>query len=140
MSCQRCGIGHNDVIADLAIVCHMTVSHDEVMAADHGDSVTTEGAAVQADELPEDIVIAYPKIGCFPVEFQILRICSHGTVAEEMASFPNGCPSLDGDMGVEPCPGPDLRIGAEDAVWADVSFGGDLAGIIDYGCRMYGHF
>jgi len=58
MSRQRSGVGHDNVIANHAIMCDMTVCHEEIAAADYRDTVASTRAAVQTDELPEDIVIA----------------------------------------------------------------------------------
>src|SRR5882672_4012789 len=57
MASQGCGVGQNHVIADIAIVRDMGVSHDQRVAADAGQSAAFDGTAVDSDELANLVVI-----------------------------------------------------------------------------------
>jgi len=118
----------------------MGIGHNEIMIADDGDAVAAERAAMHADKLAENVIMADTEPGCFAFVFQVLGICAYRTVAEKAASFSNCRPALDGDVGVQHGACSDLCVGADHAIRAYVGLGGDFAGTVDKGCWMYGHF
>jgi hypothetical protein len=58
MTCERCGIRHNDVVSQDAVVGDMTVSHEKIVVADYGDPVSPLRASVEAHEFPEHTAVA----------------------------------------------------------------------------------
>jgi len=54
------------------------VSHDEVMAADAGEAPAFDGAAIDGDELANDVVGADFEVRGFAVVAQILRGEAYG--------------------------------------------------------------
>jgi len=58
MAAKSRGVGHDDVVANRAVVSDVGVSHDEVVAADAGEASAFDGASVDGDELANDIVVA----------------------------------------------------------------------------------
>jgi len=60
---QSCAIGHDDVVAQHAVMRDMRVRHEEVVAADARDALIVRGAAVYGAELAEYVLIADLKIG-----------------------------------------------------------------------------
>ena len=58
MAAKSRGVGHDDVVTNRAVVSDVGVSHDEVVAAYAGEASAFDGAAVDGDELANDIVVA----------------------------------------------------------------------------------
>ena len=52
------GVGQNDVVADVAIVRDVGVSHHQYMAAHASQSAALDGAAVDGDKLANLVMVA----------------------------------------------------------------------------------
>lgn len=79
--------GHDDVVSEIAVVCHMGVCLKHIMRADTGFAVFSR-SAVDGDEFAEAVVIADDDRTVFAGKFQILRIFSDDGVRIHMIVFP----------------------------------------------------
>ena len=83
LSGQLGRIGHDDVIAQLAVVCDVAVRHDEVVVSDDGFAFT-EGSAVDGNELTDVAVVPDDGPGLFTVELKVLRDATDGSMREDV--------------------------------------------------------
>src|SRR5258708_10272152 len=81
VSTESCGVGHDDVAADLAIVCDVSVGHDQVVIADLGEAPALYGAAIDGDELTNLVVVA---------DFQAGRLAGVGQILWRQADRREG--------------------------------------------------
>jgi hypothetical protein len=70
---QRGGVGHNDVIANQAIVRDVSLGHQKAIVADLCQAASASGAAMDGDELPNARAAAYYGSCFLSGELQILR-------------------------------------------------------------------
>ncbi len=70
---QRRMRAENRLVADQAVVRHVHVIHEQVAVADLRDAAATRGAAMDRDELAENISGADLEAGRFTPVFQVLR-------------------------------------------------------------------
>ena len=103
------------------------------------DPVSSFGSSVQGYKFPKNVVAADFQMCCFALVFEVLRIGPDGVVAVEMTPFTYICPAVNADMGIQDATGSYIRMGADSAVGADMSFRRDLTGLVYNCCRMYGH-
>ena len=134
MSGESGGICHNNVIPDDAIMCHVSIRHNEIIVADGRPSPSSQCAAVQTDEFPKYVFVSDHQGGWLPFVFKVLRIGPERTVMVEMAPFADRSPTLHAGMGIQNAAGSDYGMGPDSAVGADIGFRGNLARVIDYGC------
>ena len=55
---ERGVVGHHDVVAELAVVRHVRVGHEQVVVADARDALVVRRAAVDGAELAEHVAVA----------------------------------------------------------------------------------
>ena len=120
-------------------MCHVAVSHDEIVVPDDGDAVPPSRAAIQTDELPENVIVADLQIGGLALVLEVLRIGPYGAVAVEMAPRANSGPAVNVNVGIQNAAGSNRGVRTDYAVGAYVGIGGDLTRIADDCGRMYGH-
>ncbi len=58
MAAQSCSIGEDDVVADYAVMGNVGVGHDQSMAADARQASALGGAAIDGNELADNVVVA----------------------------------------------------------------------------------
>jgi hypothetical protein len=76
-------------MADLTVVGHMGVSHEEIAIADDGLSPTLDCATMERDEFPYDIIIPNDERGLLSLIGNGLGGLSNGGELKDLASFPN---------------------------------------------------
>ena len=69
---QGCHVGHDHVVADAAVMRHVGVGHEKVVAADHGFAVAGDRASVDRGKLADHVVVADAGPGLFAPVFQVL--------------------------------------------------------------------
>ncbi len=136
---ERHAVAQNDVIADAAIVRHVGVGHQQVVAADAGDQAAARGAAVDGDELADAVAVADARLGALAFIFQILRGHADGAVREEDVVFADPGGAFQVDVGHQAGAGADLHFRADDAVGSDLGAFGDARLRVHDGGRMDGH-
>jgi len=85
---QRRHVRHDDVVADHAVVRHMTVGHEQASVADDGGSGGFR-AAVDGDAFADDGLRSDLDVGLFPLVFQILRRRPHEGAGVDVGFFPD---------------------------------------------------
>ena len=73
MARERCGVGHDDVVTNQAIVRDVCLRHQEAIVTSASDTATAPGAAVNRDEFADAIAAADLSLSIFAGKFQILR-------------------------------------------------------------------
>src|SRR5689334_7557385 len=74
VSGKRCGVRHNDVIGNDAIVRDVRVGHSQAIASDPRKASASGSAAVNRHALANHILIADLKTRVFAFEFQVLGL------------------------------------------------------------------
>ena len=96
---QRDGVGQHHVIADVHIVRHVRVGHQQVVVADAGDQAAALGAAMDGDEFADVVAVADARFGALAVVFQVLRGHAHGAVREKDVVLADAQRALPGRRG-----------------------------------------
>ena len=130
VAAQGCGVGQDDVIADYAIVSHMSVGHDERLIADARQAAAFCGAAIDGDKLPDTVVVADLKAGRLAAVTQILRRQSDGGEREEAVAGANFRRAGDSNVGDQ------LAIFAQLSISANRAIGADFAGGVNLRARI----
>src|SRR5512139_1108493 len=60
---KACRIGHNNMVAEPAIMCHVHVGHQNAFRPEGGDPPPLDGSTVDRDILPDDVVMADDDLG-----------------------------------------------------------------------------
>ena len=76
VSCQRCGIGQDDVICNDAVMGDVAICHDETVAADAGDSAPRRRPTVNRHALADRVVVTDLEPRSFTFELQVLWLKS----------------------------------------------------------------
>ena len=126
MAGQRRTVGHDGVVADLAVVRHMHIGHDPVVAADAGDAGILRGAQVEGAEFAYGVVVADLKARRFACVFLVLRDLAEraelkDAVMRPMRGMPARSPHAD-----RPSARTDLDMFADDGIGADLDVVGQL--------------
>ena len=122
MSGERGGIRHNDVASHDAIVSYMAVGHEKALIPNDSYAVSPCCPAIQSDKFSKDIVASDFQMCDLALGFEILRIGSDRAVAEKTAPFPNICPTVNINMGIQDAAGSYLCIRTDNTVGADMGF------------------
>ena len=86
------------MVADDAVVGDVGVGQHPVVVADAGDAAAAAGAAVDGDELAEQVVLADFQLGAFAGVLLVLRVAADGGVADEAVALADAGRSGDGSM------------------------------------------
>ena len=70
---QGCRVGHDDVIAENAIMSNMCVDHEEIVIPNQGPTAALGCSPVHCDIFSKYVVIANYQLGVFPLVFEVLR-------------------------------------------------------------------
>ena len=119
------------MIADLAIVRHMNVVHQQYVVTDPRDHPTTLCSPMNRREFTNLIVIADFEARGFAVIFQILRVCS------KRGELKNPVALTDRRMTVDNSVRSDGGAGSNLDVRPDNHTGADVSGGIDFGAWVY---
>ena len=129
MAAQGGGVGHDYMIADGAIVSDVGVGHEEIVTADAGEASAFDGAAIDGDELANEVVVADFEARGFAVVADILRREADGRKRKEAIMGADFRWAIDGDVR-------DQFAGfAEFDVCADGAVGADFAGWSEFSRR-----
>ena len=98
MTSKQSAVGDDNIVAELAIVGNVHVSHQEVVVADAGDPVFFDGAPIDGYTFAEGIPVAYLNASVSTGVTDILRFGSQDNVGIEQIISANGDVSHDGDI------------------------------------------
>src|SRR5690554_1613220 len=74
VACKGGAVGKNSVITNYAIVGHMHISHEQVVATDPGFALILHGAPVNSATFPNGVVVADNQCGWFASVLFILTL------------------------------------------------------------------
>ncbi len=107
------------VVADVAVVRHVNVGHEHVAIANPGDAAAAGRAAVDGDELPEDIPGADHQLGRLAAELQVLRHEPDRRERKNLGAFADLRPPVDDRRRAHLAAGPDADVWSDDGVRPD---------------------
>src|SRR5262249_18425708 len=116
---DRGGVREDRVIADLAVVGDVHVSHEPVVAADARDARVLRGAAVERAELADGIAVSDLQAGRLARVLLVLGPAAQRAVREDAVVPADSRPSLDHDVRAYRRARADLDVLADDRVRAD---------------------
>ncbi len=119
MTGQGCNIGHDDAVADAAVVGHVGIGHEQVVVADDRLGVSGDGAAVNGGKFADHVVVADPGPALFAPVFQILRRSTDRCLREYLVVLTDFGPVTDHGMRADSGSLADGDMFADDGVWAD---------------------
>ena len=119
MSGQLCTVGENRVVADLAIMRQMDVSHDPVVVTQTGDSFVLNRSQVEGTEFANGVAIADFQFRLFPCIFFVLRHTAQRCELENAIVFADSGMSFNNDMRTNPRTCPDFDIGTDNGIGPD---------------------
>src|SRR5690606_34066547 len=128
---QRRIVGEDDVVAELAIVRDMHVSHDPVVAAQARDATVLYRTKVDGDEFTDRVAVADDQLRRFARVLLVLRRSANGSELEDMVVATDGGVTFDHDMRANTRTGADLYVRADDGIGADLYRRIDLGGRIN---------
>jgi hypothetical protein len=100
MSCQGCGISHDYMVFNDAIMGDMGIGHNKIVVSNGRYPATFLGAPVDGEIFSKDVVISNDQAGFSSPVFQILRNIANGRERENSTSFADLCGAFDYDMRV----------------------------------------
>ena len=110
-------------VADVAVVRDVRVGHEEVVRADRRDAAAADRAAVDGDELAEDVVVADAQLGPLALELQVLRLGADRRLSEEAIALADGRGAFDAHVRADDRAGADGDVRADDRVRPDADVG-----------------
>ena len=132
MAAKQCCVGHDDVIAELAIVSNMAAGHEKIGVADGRGSVLFFASPVDRHAFAENVSVAddHSRIGAAVAD--ILRLGADHHAGEKMVVLTQGNAAHERDAVFELCAVADFDIGANHAEWTNVHIVADFgAGSIE---------
>src|ERR1700691_814048 len=129
-------VGHDDVIADDAVMRHMRADHEQTPVAHLGHHAAAAGAGVHGHLFADDVVAADNQARILALVFQILRLMADGGEREDTPAFAHARPSGDDDMREQLDILAQLGLRTHDAIGTDLDRRGDAGSRLDDGRRM----
>ena len=131
VAAERRHVAEDGVVADVAVVRHVHVGHEDVVIADARDAAAARGAAVHGDELAKDVAGADRQPGVLAVELEILRNLADRRERVDLAVVAELGSAVDHRRGADAA----VRAGAhqrpDDRVGADRRAAADLRARVD---------
>ena len=129
MPAESGSVGHDDVIAELAVMGDVRVGHAQVAAADTGNAASAFRAPVERGEFTDTVIVAELQPRHFALELEILRFAADQRVGMDMVAHAHPRVIFDDGVGVDAAAIPDDdmlfddRIGAYFHILADLRIG-----------------
>ena len=90
MACELGTVGKNSVIANLAIMCQVHISHDPVVISELGDAGVARRANVEGAKLSDGVAIANDQLARLTCIFLVLGDCAQGVELKNFVVFADG--------------------------------------------------
>jgi hypothetical protein len=119
MACKRCGIGHDDVASDLAIMRDVSRDHNEVIISNSRMTAATFCSPVDVDVFAEGVVGSDRQERLFAGKLEILRLNADHAKRKESIVVSDGCRAFNHDVGVQNTPVADGNVFSDAAERAD---------------------
>src|SRR5262245_40554087 len=136
VAADRGGLGHDDVVADVAIMRDVAIAHDQAVIADRGDRPAAHGAAMQRCVFTNDVVVADDELGWLALVGEILRGAAEADERKDGVVLAEFSVALDEDVSDELGVLAELYARADDAAGADLDAGREFRALIDDGGRV----
>ncbi len=132
---QRGDVGHDDAIAERAIVRHVAVGQDGVVRADEG-GLAVAGGAVDGDVFAERVVVADFRAGDAALPFQVLGLESEAGERKNLIVLSEFGVAINDHVRMQPAMVSQRDVCADDAIRPDFAIGADLRLGMNEGRRM----
>ena len=119
------GIGHHDVVAEIAVVAQMAIGHQQVAVADAGH-LALFGGAVDRHAFPQRVSITDQHLGVGTAVLEILRRKPEAGAWVHLVVTAQGQPTIQHGMGTDPGVLSDHHLRADHRTRADDHTGGQL--------------
>src|SRR5687768_4923819 len=102
MAGQRCGVGHDDLVSELAIVRDVSLSHKQIFVTYTGHATAARGAAMDRNEFAN--MILFPNLGAgrLATVFQVLWCKADGYERKDPRIVADLSIAIYNDMRFEP--------------------------------------
>ncbi len=122
MSTQHDVVGHDDSIADLAIMGNVAAGHQVAIAAQAGDAIFFFGCPIDGNRFAKDITIADDDLRRRALVTQILRFGADHHPREQMIVATENRITGEGDIVFQSRPATNFNVGTDDAMMANSNF------------------
>ena len=103
VAAERRHVAEDRVVADVAVVRDVHVGHEHVAIADFGDAAAAARAAMDGDELAEDVALADHEPRFLAPEFQVLRHEADRRERIDLGAVADLGPAVDDRRRADPC-------------------------------------
>ena len=124
-------VGHEDPVAQHAVVADMDVGHQVVVRPEPGEPLFLLGAPVDGDRFAEHVVVADLDPGGLPLVGVILGLAADDREGMNDVVLAQGRVAEQANVGDQPAAPADLHVRADDAIGADLDVVGDLGARVD---------
>ena len=128
---EQRSVGHDDAVADTAVVSDMTARHDVAMAAERRNAVFLLGATIDRHTFADQVVIADHHLRIAAAIADVLRIAPDDSHRKNAVMLADRDTSHDGDVVQQASSAADAGLGADDAQRADLDVVVQLRSRID---------
>ena len=132
-------VAQDGIVAYQAIVGNVHVGHDQVEAAQPGQRAPTLGAAMDADELADAVVVANDDFAALAAELQVLGNKPDGAEGEDAVALPDAGRPLDDYVGADVGFLADFNLRPDGGVGAHTDRGRQARPGVDHGGGMNAH-
>src|SRR5713101_2835293 len=136
MAGKRRDVGEDRMVADLAVMGDVDVSHDPVVASDPCDARVLRGAAIEAAVLADRVALADLERGRLAAVLFVLGRAAERAEPEDAVLRPDAGSPLDHDVRPDRGPLPDLDVLADDRIRAHGHPRRELRSGVDHRARV----
>ncbi len=129
-------IRHDHVVPDLAIMGHMSVSHQKIAIPQFGFSVPVNRGSVDCHIFTNNVVAPNDRPRVLARVFEILGFLSDRGKLKDLTVLTDGCVSAYDYMGTNLSPLIDDDVLLNDRIGTDINTFRDLGCTVNHGCRM----
>ena len=109
------GIGHDDVVGQLALVAEMAVGHQQIAITDAGD-FTLVGAAVDRDALSDGVLITNHHLSRCSAVLEVLGLLTDAGPSKNLVVTAQAHAAIEHHMGANRGAGADAHLGADHGI------------------------
>ena len=133
---ERDVVGDDRVAADAAVVCHVDVGHEEVVAADRRDALVLNRADRERAVFADHVVVAHDEHRVLARILLVLRIAADRSARVDHVAAADRRAALDADVAAQVSARTDPNLRPDEAEGADDDVGGEHGIGMNDGGRM----
>ena len=133
---ERGAVAEDRLVADMAVVRHVRVGHEQVVIADARQPAAAGRAAMNRRELADDVAVADHQARPLAAELEILRNQPDRGHREDLVGVADLGPAVDHRRRADAAVAADRDVGADRGVRPDAGAAADLRVRMDDGRRM----